>query len=344
MSHYTYDYRAGRIETGSWDAVFIPSRLRRPDIEPVCIFHGANAPGLSTSDTAPWAASWPNVHRLAATLALMGIPVVGGYMGGNAYANDAISGDAATSFGNKALDLAKAASGTTATKMHAMGLSMGGGVALRWASLNQAKAASVVGFIPMVSILNLYQDNPNMFPAAQSFTAGIATAWGLPYRTVTDAAITAGSNVLTSGSANFTSGDVGKSLVRGYDQTGIPPNTKVQSVTNSTTIVMTKNAISPGGAQNVTIATALPMSGTAGADLIGVHAPRLASASIPSRFYYASDDPYIYPTDVTAAATASGGVAYNAGPFGHDDDVVAWARTQNGGSNFEDLIGWMFPE
>src|SRR5437763_12655747 len=57
-------------------------------------------------------------------------------------------------------------------------------------------------------------------------------------RTVTDASITNKAATLTSATANFTSADVNATLTA----TGIPTGTLIKTVTDSTTITMTKNA------------------------------------------------------------------------------------------------------
>lgn len=338
MTDFDYRYGRGSIDVG-WDAVFKPGALRKPDQPPVIMLHGADAVG-ATASTFPWNHSWPHMHLLAARLAMVGVPVVGGYMGANTYANDVMCGSANTSLINKALAHSNAVCGGTATKAHVIGVSMGGGCGIRWASLNPAKAASVTGMIPMASIASLFRDNPNIWAGTGSFTKGIADAWGLVNRTVTDAVVTSGSQVMTSSTANFTAADVGRQVARGYTQTGIPTNTKILSRQSATQVTLDKSATASQSGVMVTISDPLPMSGTGGADLVGVHAPRLASNNIPTRLYYASDDPYIYPSDVTALATAAGGQALNAGARGHDNDVVAWAANRNG-VNHDDLIDWL---
>src|SRR5437762_11185288 len=61
---------------------------------------------------------------------------------------------------------------------------------------------------------------------------------GATSRTVTDASITNRAAGLVSATANFTSADVNATLTG----TGIPTGTLIKTVTNATTIVMTKNA------------------------------------------------------------------------------------------------------
>ena len=65
---------------------------------------------------------------------------------------------------------------------------------------------------------------------------GIIVDYGA--RTVSDAVTTNSSATLTSASANFTAGDVGKSIAG----TAIPPGTTIQSRTSATTITMSSSA------------------------------------------------------------------------------------------------------
>lgn len=340
---YAMKYAAGNIDAG-FDTLFMPRKTRGANKAPVILLHGANQPGVPSYAWEAYGPAWPNMHLLAAALADEGIPVIAGYMGGNTFASDAISGTAATSYINKALAYVAAQAapygGCRADKANLIGASMGAACAIRYASLNPTKAASVVGFIPAVSLQHLYTDNPNAAGDATSFTSLIATAHGLTKRTVTDASTTSGTATLTSASAAFTAADVGRQVVRGYTQPGIQPNTKIQSVTDASHAVMDKAATATAAGVTVTIAAPLVMAGTAGFDLIGVHAPRLQANGINSRLYYASDDPYIYPADVTAFAAAAGGTAFNAGLGGHDDDVVAYARNR-AGANHADLLTYL---
>jgi pimeloyl-ACP methyl ester carboxylesterase len=334
---YEYRYSASNIQNGAWDAVFRPRDLRGASKYPVILLHGASG----TTGAEAYGVPFPSVHQLAVALANQGVPVVAGYMGGNTFANDTISGSAASAYVNAALTYVSAATGCSSAKAHVIGFSMGAGIGIRWASLNPTKAASVTGMIPNVSISHLYTDNPNYLPAFDSFTQVIGTAWGTTIRHISDGVITSGSATMTSATAAFTSADIGRQIVRGYTQTGVPADTKITSVTNATTVVMNKTATASGTGQVLTIASPLPMTGTAGADLIGVHAPRLLSNGVPSRMYYASDDPYIYPADVTAFASASGGSAFNMGTGGHSDAIMAKAMVRNGGSDWSDLIAWL---
>lgn len=339
MSSYEMRYAAGNIDAG-FDTLFLPRKNRGSNKAGVILLHGANTPGVPSYAWEAYGPQWASVHMLAAALAEDGVPVIAGYMGGNTFATDAISGAAGTSYINKALAYLAAQSGCRADEVNLVGLSMGAACAIRYASLNPAKVNSIVGFIPAVSLQHLYTDNPNAAGDATSFTSLIATAHGLTKRTLTDASIANGSTTLTSATAAFTAADVGRQVVRGYTQPGIPANTKIAAVTDATHAVMDKPATATTAGVTITIAAPIVMAGTAGYDLIGVHAPRLQANGIDSRLYYATDDPYIAPADVIAFAAAAGGTAVNAGLGGHDNDVVAWAQQHNG-TNHSDLLAYI---
>lgn len=68
-------------------------------------------------------------------------------------------------------------------------------------------------------------------------------------RTITDAMMIDKKNTLTSATGNFTTGDVGATLTGA----GIPTGTTVKSVTDATTLVMSKNATTPPATASVTI-------------------------------------------------------------------------------------------
>jgi hypothetical protein len=73
------------------------------------------------------------------------------------------------------------------------------------------------------------------------------TASGVSFRipgrgAFTDGSATAGSSTFTSATANFASSDVGKAIVETDGQGAIPAGTTIQSVTSSTTVVLSQNA------------------------------------------------------------------------------------------------------
>lgn len=84
-----------------------------------------------------------------------------------------------------------------------------------------------------------------------ALTAGNLWSYQPLGRVVNDASVTAGSTTLTSTSAAFTSGDVGKAVF----VLGVPVGTTIASVTNSTTAVMSAQAFASGSSLTLAIAT-----------------------------------------------------------------------------------------
>lgn len=335
---YVKRYRIGNVSAGGFDLMWLPRRIRGSTKCGVILNHGA-----SSSSSFSWdSPSWDSQHKLAAVLASEGIPVVTAYEGGNNWANDAMSGTSGAGYINTKLSYLSTTSGCRSDKVIVGGLSMGGAATARWASLNQSKAAAVFGLLPAVSMEHLYNDNPAGTVAGNTSAAyNIGNGLGLSPlpRVVTDA-VTNGTTTLTSATAAFTGADVGRQIVRPYTETNIPVNTKIVSVTNATTVVLDKVAAS-GTGRSIAIAVPLPMTGTAGWDLIGVHAPRIAAASIPNRWYGAADDTLVYPADVAAFATAAGGTSYTTFTGGHANAAVAQMESHNGGSDWSDLVNWI---
>lgn len=329
--------RLGNIQAAAFDVLWIPRHIRGADKYGVILNHGAASGAAGTGSM--WdQIGWMSQQKLAAVLARDGIPVITAYAGGNSWANDAVSENSVNGYVNKMLAYMAAQTGCAADKAIVGGTSMGAGITARWASLNQLKAAAVFGFIPALSIEHLYTDNPNFLVASNaSATYQIALAWGLTQRFVSDAVIN-GTTTLTSATANFQPADVGRQIVRGYDQTGIQVNTKIASRESTTSVTLDKVAGS-GSGQRIVIADPLPMSGTAGADLIGVHAPRLTD--IPNRWYYASDDAFVYQADVLAFAAAADGEIFDLGNLGHTNAALAAGENLNGGEDWSDLVDWI---
>lgn len=331
---FKYRVGVGNVEAATYDYVWIPRTIRGASKYPVILMHGAS----TVSDFDVVGVGWPAVNKLATVLAREGIPVIAAYMGGNHFGKDAVVDS--TGFINDALVYVAAQTGCSSSKAHGIGLSMAGGALIRWASLNPTKAASVTGIIPAVSTEHLYTDNPNSL-VTNGFTQIIASALSLTYRAVADG-VTNSTTTLTSATAAFTGADVGRQIVRSWNATGgIPTDTVIASINSATSVEMDKPATSSASGLAIGIGAPLPMSGAAGFDLIGFHAPVLASNSIPNRWYYASNDPYIYTADVTAAATAAGGTAISTGATGHANASVAFMDTYNGGSDFSDLVAWL---
>lgn len=324
----------GNLVAAQFDQVWKPRTVRGSSKYGVILAHGAFANEFDM-------ATWPETMQLAAVLANEGIPCIGGQMGGNSWGNDAISGTSVNSYMNKALAYLSAQTGCSASKAHVIGVSMGAGVGNRWAALNPTKCASLQGLMPLSSMEHVYTDNPGVNVAAgASFSESIATAWGLAFRSVSNAVIN-GTTTLTSASGAFTGADVGRQIIRGYTQTGIPVNTKIVSVTNSTTVVLDKTCGS-GSGQIIGICDPFPMAASsAGADLIGYYAPLLASNSIPNRWFYSDDDPLIYPADVEAVAAAAGGPALKMTTGLHARPLLQNVAAYGGGSSFSNIVDYV---
>lgn len=331
---FDFQIDAGNVSPGGYDYLYKPRTIRGADKYGVVLLHGASG----TSDWDFVGRGWASMNKLACLLASEGIPCIGGYMDGNHFSKAAVTDPAG--YIDDAIDYMAAQTGCSSSKAHLFGVSMGAGAALKYAALNTGRAASASGLVPGVSIEHAYTDNPNNV-ITNGFPQLIANGLSLAYRAVADG-VTTSNTTLTSATANFQDpGDVGKQITRAYNATGgIPVNTKIASVTNSTTVVMDKAAASSATGLSIGIGAPLDMTGTDGFDLIGVHAPILAANGIPNRWYYASDDPYVYVQDVLDAAAAAGGAAINLGVGGHDNDSGNNMAAHNG-DDFEDFMAWL---
>jgi pimeloyl-ACP methyl ester carboxylesterase len=330
---FNYVVRQGNVSPGGYDYSWEPRHVRGANKYGVVLLHGASG----TSDFDVVGVGWPAVNQLASILADEGIPVIAAYMDGNHFSKDAVTGPGG--YIDDAIAFQAATTGCSPDKAHVFGLSMGGGAALRFGSLVPDHAATIGGLVPGVSIEHAYTDNPNNF-LTNGFPQLIAGGLGLTYRAVTDG-VTNSTTTLTSATANFTNDDVGSQLTRAYNNTGgIPADTTILSVTNSTTVVMDKAATATANDVGVGIGEPLPMTGPEGFDLIGVHAPRVATAQIPNRWYYATNDPYVYTQDVLDAAENAGGEAISVGATGHTN-AAAVAMGDHNGSEFSDFVAWL---
>lgn len=179
-THYTSSMGVGNIQAAETDVLFTPSRaLTTADIG-IILLHGATTPNEFADHT-----RWGSV-RLAARLALAGYPCIAGAMANDAFANDTVMAriTAARAF-------LASATGCSPNKTHLLGVSMGGGTAVRYAALNPTKVESITGIIPMANIDALYQAN------TLGLRASIGTAWGVTYPT----ALPAGANLLAQAPA-----------------------------------------------------------------------------------------------------------------------------------------------
>lgn len=332
---FKFQVGVGNVQAATYDYLWRPRTIRGSGKYGVVLLHGAS----TIADYDFVGVGWPSMNKLASVLASEGIPCIAAYMDGNHFGKDAVTSSLSTSYINKAIDYMALQTGCSTTRAHLFGISMGGGAALRYAALNPARSASASGLIPAVSTEHLYTDNPNAL-LTNGFSQIIASALGLTYRAVTDG-VTNSTTTLTSATAAFTGADVGRQITRSYNATGgIPVDTTIESVTNGTTVIMDKAATSSSTGLSIGIGAPLVMSGDAGFDLIGHFAPKLATNDIPNRWYYATDDPYIYSADVVAAASAAGGQAISAGATGHDNDAGT-AMASNDGTDFSDFVEWL---
>lgn len=233
--------RLGNVVAAELDTLF--SAYPQRDGYPVILLHGSNTPFQ-------YVLSSPNSLRLPAYLAQSGFSSISAVMHGQTYANDQSMTDidTAKAFIESQLSL-------SAGKVHLIGISMGGALAVRYAGLNPSLVASVTGIIPLSSIINYYTGLP-----AGATKTEIATAWGV----ISPAALPAGADLLTVGA---------------------------------------------------------PMNGV-----------------VPSRLYYASDDPLINPTDVIALGAAIGSEAVvDMGAGGHTETSIGNAFAYGGGAAGEIL-------
>lgn len=98
--------------------------------------------------------------------------------------------------------------------------------------------------------------NPPAYAQNDTFNFNVGLAVDLipvsePARTVNDGATTSASAVVTSATAAFTAGDVGK----GISGTGIPANTTILSRQSATQVTMSANATATGTGVAITVAT-----------------------------------------------------------------------------------------
>lgn len=205
MTYYEMRTRTGGIVTAQEDAVWFPSGNRATGKPGVILLHGATAPSQFNSHNARWESV-----ALGAALARAGFGVIAGAMGGDTFANDAVMG-----YVTNAHAYLAAQTGASSTRVHLVGVSMGGAVGLRWAIQNPTKVASYTGIIPLVDIDNLYQSN------AGGLRASIGTAWGVTHPT----ALPAGANLPAQ--AGALSGVVPTQLFYAADDTQIPASTVI---------------------------------------------------------------------------------------------------------------------
>lgn len=316
--------KTGRVQAGEAGTIFKPRVISGATKYPIVACHGAG--GSWDMWMSP---TWSRMNTLLDKAAREGIPSIAEHLAGDSFGNSTSRSRVDTS-----LTVVSSETGCSSAKAHLAGLSMGASLALLYAINNPSKVASMTLILPAASIINLYQQNPPVGTEANfagSLASLITTAWGLAWRTVTDA-VTNGTTTLTSATANFQPGDVGKVIVS-KSANGIPAGTTILSRESTTSVTMSAPASTSGSGRIVGIGAALP----AGADIF---AQAAALSGIPTRMYYAPDDTLIVPGDVTALATAigasatatatNGGGHTNAGalPTAFDfDEWVDWLKT-----------------
>lgn len=179
---YTASLKLGATHSAEVATIYTPRSVRAGRYG-VVLLHGAGTPTAFAGST------WPNADRLAAAIANAGIPAIAPMdtatplTAVDLWANDAHM----TRVGEAQAALSSL--GSSSVKCHLIGLSMGAGAAIRWASQNPTKVASVVGIIPLSNIDYMYQND------ISSARAAIGTAWGVSY----PAALPGGSNLATAG-------------------------------------------------------------------------------------------------------------------------------------------------
>jgi dienelactone hydrolase len=174
-----YEVRTGgsNISPGDADYLFLPRKIRGSSKYGVLLLHGAGAPDQFIHPARPGSAEIP--MRLAA----VGIPCLAGTMSGDGFANPETVGDVGT-----AITYLSSAAGVPSTKVHIVGISMGGALGMKYAQTNPSKVASFTGIIPLCDINDIYVNNKGGLQAA------IGTAWGVTYPT----ALPAGANLYTN--------------------------------------------------------------------------------------------------------------------------------------------------
>lgn len=315
---YSVISRAARVQAGENGSVFAPRVINGSTRFPIIACHGATTTWSLFTDV-----TFLKLNQLLATAANNGIPSIAEHLGGDTWGN--ATGTARV---NAALTAVAAETGCSASKAHLLGVSMGAAVSLAYAIANPTKVASLTLLIPATSVVNMYQKLESGQQANLGIPAGIAAAWGVAYRFVTDA-VTNGTTTLTSATASFVAGDVGK-LVISNPANGIVAGTTIASVTNGTTAIMSAAATTSGTGRIVGFGqTPLPP----GADLLANIAPVVG---IPCRIYYATADTTINSADVLAMASALGVTATAVSPGSHDNVGVLPA-----GFDYEGWADWL---
>lgn len=302
---YRVVQKTGRVRAAQSDYLFVPTGGANPAKRGVVLLHGAGTPMEYLGGQLAIATAWAS-SEIPLWLAQNNIPSVGAVM-----SSDAMSSDAGMLDITNAITLL-GQSGCAVDKVHLLGVSMGGGMALSYAALNPNKVASIGGIIPLTDLLIAYLYKTVL----GQFDTIIASAWGVAApRVVADAATTLNSTTITSATAAFVAGDVGKWVV----SPNLPFKTKIVSITNGTTVVLDKQATATSAGQALRILTALP----ARADFVTNVLPPIAAAGIPFKTWYSTVDTTLAPADIIANTALGGGTSLAVdSTYGHAEGTV----------------------
>lgn len=165
MTSYVSRAGAGNVTSGESEVTFYP---REPLAGPGILYlHGSGATYASHSQATRWAST-----QLASYLSRAGFPGVSIEMHGSKYGNDVTVADCVDG-----VAWLNEATGADADKVLVVATSMGNATAIRLVIEHPDLVAGIVGFIPMVSIVNAYEDD------ILGLRSAIGTAWGVTYPT-----------------------------------------------------------------------------------------------------------------------------------------------------------------
>lgn len=326
---YTLSYGVGRVQAAEGDMIWLPRYPRGATKYPVVLCHGASTPQMFA------AASWPNLSKLAASLARAGIPCIAPSDAIDRYANDTeMSRIGACAAALNTL-LGTYGFACSTSKINLVGASMGSGAAARYAALNPTLVSSVNGLLPMINPVRIYRTNPG----GVDFRTPMASAFGLNAPKTTSATCSwgSGSPNVTIVSGQIVTGDAGREIYHA----DFPLGTTVVSA-SGTAAVFSQNSTAGHSSQAVSVFDPVPTS-SPNYDIFSMAATLLAN-STPNRFFYSTIDPYITPSsDVTTFATNSGGIAVAIDSTSAHTDGTAgeWATYGTGGGEFSELVQYL---
>lgn len=157
----------GNAVAAEKELTFRPREMSADAKPGILYLHGSSAHYSAFSKGATYSTS-----KMAALITLAGIPGVAIEMGGSLYANDVAIADCVDS-----LDWFASALRRTGNKVFVLGVSMGGGTALRFAIEHPDLCAGVIAMLPMTNIQRLVDEN------ILGLRTAVCTAWGVTYPT-----------------------------------------------------------------------------------------------------------------------------------------------------------------